>query len=204
MCFHWHKALGKQSKGKPMTPKLRDCAVPDLAAVQEIYSFEVANGLASFETQPPNQAEMLRRYRDIISNGLPFIVAELHGKVVGYSYASPYRHRASYFPSVEDSVYVSPEARGRKIGHSLLSKLIERCEQGGWRQMVAVIGNSANTGSIQLHRGLGFQDVGVLRSIGFKHGKWVDTVILQRALGIGDRTRPLINGSSQCSRSETA
>ncbi|MEM9105577.1 MAG: N-acetyltransferase family protein [Pseudomonadota bacterium] len=187
-----------------MTLKVRDCTAADLVAVQEIYSFEVTNGLASFETQPPEQAEMLRRRRDILSKGLPFIVAELHGKVVGYSYASPYRHRAGYFPSIEDSVYVSPAARGQRIGRALLSNLIDRCELGDWRQMVAVIGNSANTGSIRLHLGLGFQEVGILKSIGFKHGIWVDTVILQRSLGKGDKTRPVMNGSLQTPHPETA
>ena len=133
---------------------------------------------------------MGRRRHDVLGRGLPYLVVEIDDDVVGYAYASPYRPRAAYGFTIEDSVYIHPEQRGRGAGALLLSRLIELCEEGPWRQMIAVIGDTANHASIRLHERFGFVQVGVLRSVGFKFGRWVDTVLMQRSLGVGDRTLP--------------
>ena len=169
---------------------IRDATEDDLAAIQAIYAHHVNHGLGSFEEVPPNVAEISRR-RDVArDNGLPYLVAELDGVVRGFAYASPFRTRSAYRYSVEDSVYVGPDALGAGIGSALLAALIERCTERGFRQMVAVIGDSANLGSIRLHEAFGFRQVGTLNALGFKLGCWVDVVILQRALGAGDSTLP--------------
>jgi L-amino acid N-acyltransferase YncA len=171
-------------------PTIRDATVADMAAVQAIYARHVLHGLASFEEEPPPLEEMLLRRLQVLERGLPWIVAEVEGAVVGYAYATGYRQRRAYRFTLEDSVYVADGMAGRGVGTSLLAALIARCEAGPWRQMIAVIGDSANAGSIALHRRIGFATIGILPSVGFKHGRWVDSVLMQRPLGSGDRTMP--------------
>lgn len=170
--------------------RVRDATPADMAAIQAIYAHHVLHGLASFEEEPPPLAEMCSRREAVLAAGLPYLAAELAGEVVGYSYAIAYRARAAYRYTLEDSVYVAPGRQGQGIGRALLADLIDRCAAGVWRQMLAVIGDSANTGSIALHRSLGFEMSGTLKSVGFKFGRWVDTVHMQRLLGDGDRSLP--------------
>ncbi len=170
---------------------IRDASDSDMPDIARIYAHHVLHGLATFEEVPPVAEEMLSRRESLIRMGLPYLVAELDGHVVGYSYASPYRPRPAYRYTIEDSVYVADGFDGRGIGSALLGVLIPRCEEGPWRQMVAVIGNSGNTRSIGLHRRFGFQPVGTFSSVGFKLGRWVDTVLMQRPLASGDATLPV-------------
>lgn len=174
---------------------VRNARESDMAAVQPIYAHHVLEGLASFEEVPPGLDELVSRWRGVLVQGLPYLVAEAEGRVVGYSYATAYRPRPAYRYTVEDSVYVAPDMGGRGIGRLLLEELITRCEAGPWHQMLAVIGNSGNTASIALHRRLGFSEVGVLTSVGFKLGRWVDTVLMQRSLGTGNGAPPLDSGA---------
>ncbi|WP_209879697.1 GNAT family N-acetyltransferase [Azospirillum soli] len=169
---------------------IRDSRASDLDRIQAIYSHHVLRGLASFEEVPPDQAEMGRRRDDVLERGFPYLVAEIDGELAGYAYAGPYRLRTAYRFTVEDSIYIDPGCMGRGIGRALLAGIIDRCTEAGCRQMVAVIGDSGNAASIGLHRHLGFEPAGVLRSVGFKFGRWVDGVLMQRALGDGDRTLP--------------
>ena len=164
---------------------VRDAAEADLPAIQAIYARQVLRGTASFEERPPSTEELRARRRAVLELGLPYLAAELEGRVVGYSYATGYRPRPAYRHTVEDSVYVAEGLRGRGVGRALLAALIARCEPGPWRQMVAVIGDSGNRGSIALHARLGFRRVGTLKAVGFKHGRALDTVLMQRALGPG-------------------
>ena len=161
-----------------------------MSAVAGIYAKHVLHGLASFEEVPPPLDEIKSRRAGVLKLGLPYLVAELDGHVVGYSYATFYRARPAYRYTVEDSVYVADGLHGRGIGTALLAELIARCEQGPWRQMLAVIGDSANAPSIALHRRMGFTSCGTLASVGFKLGRWVDSVFMQRALGPGDSLQP--------------
>ncbi|MDE3237540.1 MAG: N-acetyltransferase [Paracoccaceae bacterium] len=170
--------------------RVRDAQPSDMAAVQAIYAHHVLHGIATFEEIPPSVEEMQSRRAAVLAAGLPYLVAEIGGQVLGYAYATAYRPRPAYRHTVEDSVYVAEGQGGRGIGAALLTALIARCEAGRWRQMVAVIGNSGNAGSIALHRRLGFREVGTLTSVGFKLGRWVDTVLMQRALGPGDGMPP--------------
>ena len=165
-----------------MTCVVRDSTEGDIAALQAIYAHHVLHGAASFEEAPPTVAEMQRRRADVLARGLPYLVAETSGRVVGYSYASPYRARPAYRFSIENSVYVEHGRARAGIGRALLSALIARCERGDWRQMIAVIGDSANAASIGLHAELGFRRVGTLENVGFKFGRWLDSVLMQRAL----------------------
>lgn len=171
-------------------PTVRDSRNDDVPAMQEIYAFHVLHGLASFEEQPPSAEEMARRRDAVIAAGYPHLVAELEGEVVGYSYASAYRPRPAYRFTVENSVYVRADLIGRGVGRALLGALIERCEAGPWRQMIAVIGDTANEPSIGLHAAFGFRRSGTVRAVGFKFGRWVDSVIMQRELGEGESTDP--------------
>lgn len=173
-----------------MSIVVRDASPDDMLAVQAIYAHHVRHSLATFETEPPSLDEMLSRRLGVLKQNLPYLVAELEGVVVGYSYATAYRARPAYIHTIENSVYVADGLAGRGIGRALLAALIARCEAGPWRQMIAVIGNSDNEGSLALHKALGFQMIGTLQSVGFKHGRWVDTVFMQRALGNGSRTLP--------------
>ncbi len=170
---------------------IRDAAHADLAGITEIYAHHVRTGLGSFEEVPPPIDEIARRRADVLARNLPYIVAaSATGAVLGYAYASLYRLRSAYRFSVEDSIYVAPDSVGRGIGRALLEALIARCSEAGFRQMVAVIGDSGNAGSIMLHQRLGFRRVGLLPAIGYKHGRWVDSVLMQRELGEGAATLP--------------
>jgi L-amino acid N-acyltransferase YncA len=169
---------------------IRPCEERDVATITAIYAHHVVNGLASFEIDPPDEDEMRRRRRDIVDHAFPYLVAEHRSEVVGYAYASPYRLRPAYRYTAENSVYLHPSWTGRGIGLQLMSVLLAECEARGVRQIVAVIGDSANRASIALHWRLGFVMVGTIRSAGYKFGRWVDTVLMQRSLGDSDRTRP--------------
>ena len=169
---------------------VREAVEADLAAVQRIYAHFVLHGCASFEEVPPDLAEMRRRREAVRAAGLPYLVAASGGTVLGYAYATPYRPRPAYRNTVEDSVYVAQEGHQRGVGGALLGAVIAACERGPWRQMVAVIGDSANAGSIALHRRHRFEPVGTLRDVGFKHGRWLDTVLMQRGLGPRAATPP--------------
>lgn len=158
--------------------------------IQAIYAHHVLHGLATFEEVPPPVAEMAARRASVMQAGLPYLAATIDGAVVGYAYATAYRPRPAYRHTIEDSVYVAHGLGGLGIGGALLAALIARCESGPWRQMLAVIGNSGNAGSIALHRRLGFQPIGTLSAVGFKLGRWVDTVLMQRALGDGAGSAP--------------
>lgn len=169
---------------------IRDARLTDAAAVQAIYAHHVRSGLGSFEEAPPDAALMGQRIESVLDAGYPFRVAVVGGMVKGYAYASAYRTRPAYRNTVEDSVYVAADAIGLGIGRRLLADLVERCTERGFRQMIAVIGDSGNAASISLHARLGFRPVGTIRSCGFKLGRWVDSVIMQRALGPGDAAPP--------------
>lgn len=162
----------------------------DLAAIAAIYGHHVTHGLASFEVDPPPVDEMRKRFDAITSAGYPYFAAQDGDRLVGYAYASAFRTRPAYRYTVEDSVYIDPACTGRGIGRRLLQTVIDACTRAGYRQMIAVIGDSANAGSIGLHRACGFERMFVFTGTGFKHGRWVDTVFMQRALGDGDRTLP--------------
>jgi len=162
----------------------------DIAAIAAIYAPAVLTGSASFELEPPDAGEMATRRQALVERGFPHLVAEKGGVVVGYAYAGPYRPRPAYRYTVEDSVYIAPDRHGQGVGTALLGELIRLCEAGGFRQMVAVIGDSASTGSIALHRSQGFEHAGTVRAVGFKHGRWLDQVLMQRPLGQGGETVP--------------
>jgi L-amino acid N-acyltransferase YncA len=172
------------------TATLRPATATDLAAITGIYREAVLTGTASFEVQPPDEAEMMSRFRSIAAGGYPYFVAELDGSIVGYAYASAYRTRPGYRFTVEDSIYLVPEAQGKGIGTALLRELVESSTAGGYRLMVAVIGDSRNFASIALHRKAGFTFSGTIHSVGYKFGRWLDSVIMQLPLGEGDTTHP--------------
>ena len=169
---------------------IRTALPSDIGAIQSIYSHYVLNGLSSFELIPPDEAEMLTRWKLINGRGHPYLVAELGGTLAAYAYASTYRQRPAYDYTLENSVYVSHEHLGQGVGKHILDALIEKCSNLGFRQMIAVIGDSNNHPSINLHLKCGFERVGVLPSTGLKHGRWVDSVLMQRSLGDGDKTIP--------------
>ena len=170
--------------------ELRPCEPGDVPQITAIYAHAVHHGRASFELEPPDEAEMEQRRNALVGAGYPYFVAEVGGAVVGYSYAGAYRPRPAYDSTVENSVYVAAAHHGRGLGRLLLARLINEAERRGFRQMVAVIGDSANLASIRLHVSLGFAHAGTLRSVGWKHERWLDTVLMQRALGIGDGAPP--------------
>jgi L-amino acid N-acyltransferase YncA len=172
------------------SPVLRTATPADIVAIARIYAEAVIHGTASFELEPPSEDEMARRMRVLLDGGFPYFVAELDGGVVGYAYAGPYRTRPAYRFTVEDSIYVDPKAQGRGIGRALLDRLIAESTSRGFRLMIAVIGDSAQTPSIELHRAAGFKMVGAFENVGFKFGRWLDSVLMQRALGEGATTTP--------------
>jgi L-amino acid N-acyltransferase YncA len=165
--------------------RVRPTSEADMAAVRDIYAHYVLHSLATFEETPPTLDEMLARRRASVELGLPYLVAEVGDETVGFAYAAAYRARPAYRFTIEDSVYVADGLGRRGIGSALIGELIAACERGPWRQMLAVVGDSDNAGSIALHRRFGFELMGNLRSVGFKFGRWVDTPILQRALRAG-------------------
>ena len=169
---------------------IRPAALADIPAITRIYAHAVLHGTASFELEPPDEAEMTRRMRALLDGGFPYIVAENGGILAGYAYAGAYRTRPAYRFTVEDSIYVDPGAQRRGIGRVLLARLIEESERRGFRQMLAVIGDSEQTPSIEVHRALGFRMVGKFENVGFKFGRWLDSVLMQRDLGPGAKTLP--------------
>ena len=169
---------------------IRDSRDDDLPAIQAIYAHHVLHGTGSFELDPPSLEDMRARRDDVLRNGFPWLVAEMDGTVVGYAYANFFRTRPAYRSTVENSIYILDAQRGQGLGRPLLEALMTRCEALGCRQLLAVIGDSANTGSIALHARCGFRFAGTLRSTGWKFGRWLDTVLMQRELGEADRSPP--------------
>jgi phosphinothricin acetyltransferase len=169
---------------------VRPSAVADQLSISGIYAHYVRNSTATFELDPPDPLEMAARRSAILDHGLPFLVAEDDGEVVGYAYASTYRARPAYRYTVEDSVYVHPVHARRGAGRLLLQGVIHECERAGFRQMIGVIGDSGNLASIRLHLALGFRQAGTLRSVGYKFDRWIDTVLVQKELGAGSAASP--------------
>jgi len=168
-----------------MTPVIRDATLADIPAITAIYAVEVTDFVNTYEYEVPDAAEMSRRMHGILAHGYPYLAAELDGQVVGYAYANSFRSRAAYHWVVENSVYVAATAQGRGVGAALLQALIDACSARDFRQMIAVIGEPTNTASIKLHERFGFRHLGTLPGIAWKHGRWLDTVFMQRALGDG-------------------
>ncbi|WAT02458.1 GNAT family N-acetyltransferase [Rouxiella chamberiensis] len=171
--------------------ELLDADESDMAQVQAIYAHHVIYGSSSFETEPPSLEEMLQRRRAVVDKGLPYLVAKEQGQVIGYCYLSPYRPRYAYRFTVEGSVYMAEGQQGKGVGKRLMTEAIARAERGGWRQMMAVVGNSENIASLRLHQSLGFTVIGQLTGVGYKHGRWLNTIMMQRTLGEGDTTPPI-------------
>ena len=161
---------------------IRPAHLDDAACILAIYNHAVANVTATFDTEPMALADMQAKLASLLEGGYPWLVAEADGQVLGYAYAGPYRPRRAYRFSIENSVYVAEAARGQRLGSQLMSVLIKVAEAGPWQQMIAVIGDSNNAASVALHKAHGFQDVGILRNVGFKFDRWLDTVVMQRSL----------------------
>ena len=174
--------------------RIRPAEISDLPGIQAIYGHHVLHGFGTFEETPPPVDEIAERHAAVVDRGLPWLVAESEGRLLGYAYAGPFRPRAAYRYTVEDSVYVAPEAMGQGVGRALLDGLIAACQPLGLRQMVGVIGDSGNLASIHLHRACGFEFKTVVKSVGYKFGRWVDVVWMQRALGPGDELPPDLPG----------
>lgn len=170
---------------------IRPSTEADLPAITAIYAWHVGHGTGTFELDVPDAAEMARRRADVLDKALPWLVAERAGEVLGYAYANHFRPRRAYRFCLEDSIYLADTARGQGVGRLLLAELMARCQAAGARQMLAVIGDSGNAGSIGVHRSLGFEHTGVLRSAGWKFGRWLDVVLMQKALGLGDAAAPV-------------
>jgi L-amino acid N-acyltransferase YncA len=169
---------------------IRPAGLRDIAAITRIYDHAVRHGTASFEIEPPNEHEMVQRYEALRDGRYPYLVAELGGTIAGDAYAGPYRARPAYDWSVENSIYIAPQSQRRGIGRALLEQLIVAAQERGFRQMIAIIGDSANAASIELHRAAGFRMVGTFDNVGFKFGRWLDSVLMQRPLGKGAETVP--------------
>jgi L-amino acid N-acyltransferase YncA len=169
---------------------IRPAEPGDIAAITRIYAHAVEHGTASFELEPPSEAEMARRQQALLARKFPYFVAERAGMIAGYAYAGPYRDRKAYDWCVEDSIYIAPEFHRQGIGKALLMRLIAESETRGFRQMIGVIGDTANTASIAVHAACGFRLIGTFQSIGYKHGRWLDTALMQRALGKSDAAPP--------------
>ena len=169
---------------------IRPSTAGDLPAITAVYAWNVDHGTGTFETEAPDLAEMTRRHGDVLSKGLPWLVAEQGGQVRGYAYANHFRPRRAYRFCLEDSIYLAPDARGQGLGRLLLAELVAQCEACGARQMLAVIGDSANAGSIGVHRSLGFEHTGLLKASGWKFDRWLDVVLMQRQLGLGAGAAP--------------
>lgn len=175
-----------------MDPLIREAADADMPQIQAIYAHHVLHGLASFEEAPPSVDELRARRQGVLALGLPYLVAVAGDRIAGYAYATLYRTRPAYRHTIENSVYVREGEGGRGVGSALLQALIDRCAAGPWRQMIAVIGDRDNAASIGLHAKHGFRHVGTLGAVGFKFGRWVDSVLMQRELGDGDTTLPTL------------
>jgi L-amino acid N-acyltransferase YncA len=173
-----------------MSLTVRPAAAADIPAIAAIYGPAVLTGTASFEVEPPDEAEMLRRFEAITDAGYPYFVAEVGGRIAGYAYASAYRTRPGYRFTVEDSVYIATDAQGKGVGKALLERVIAKSRDDGFRLMIAVIGDTANVASITLHRRLGFRFCGTIHSVGYKFGRWLDSVTMELPLGEGDRSTP--------------
>jgi len=174
-----------------MSLAIRPAKTCDIPAITRIYAHAVEHGTASFELTPPDEAEMARRMTKMLEGGFPYLAAEADGALAGYAYAAPFRERPAYRQTVEDSVYIAPAMHRRGLGRALLAALIETAAAGGFRQMIAVIGDTTKqAASIGLHEAAGFRHVGILQDVGFKHGRWLDTVLMQRALGNSARPAP--------------
>jgi phosphinothricin acetyltransferase len=179
-----------------MTLVIRDVRTSDIPAITRIYAHAVEHGTASFELSPPDEAEMTKRMRELLDNNFPYLAADMAGEFCGYAYAGPYRARPAYRWTVEDSVYIAPTMYRRGVGRALLLGLIKAAEARAFRQMIAVIGDSVRQApSIGLHEALGFGHVGILQDVGFKHGRWLDSILMQRALGPGAASAPQIAAS---------
>jgi len=174
----------------PAMPTIRPSTDADLPAITAIYAHHVLHGTGTFEIDPPTETDMAGRRADVLGRGLPWLVAEQDGQVLGFAYANWFKPRPAYRFSAEDSIYVADNARGMGLGRQLLAELIAQAEAVGVRKLLAVIGDSANAGSIGVHRALGFTDVGVMRSMGWKFGAWRDIVLMEKTLGTGDTTSP--------------
>lgn len=170
---------------------IRPSAPADLPGITAIYGWNVLHGTGTFELEPPDLAEMTRRRDDVIGKGLPWLVAERNAQVLGYAYANHFRPRRAYRFCLEDSIYLADAARGQGIGRALLAELLARCEAAGARQMLAVIGDSNNAGSVELHRALGFEPAGKMTAAGWKFDRWLDVLLMQKALGSGDANAPV-------------
>jgi L-amino acid N-acyltransferase YncA len=185
------RVLARRIAAPPMpSMSLRPAASADIPAITRIYAHAVRHGTASFEIEPPDEAEMAGRFETLTQGGYPYLVAEGDGTILGYAYAGPYRARPAYRFSVENSVYVDAAAQRRGVGRALLARLIDDSAARGFRQMIAVIGDSAQVPSIELHRTAGFRMVGTFEHVGFKFGRWLNTVLMQRPLGPGAETPP--------------
>lgn len=169
---------------------IRDALPEDMPVVQRIYAHHVQNGTATFEEIPPSESEMLRRRGSILEQGLPYLVAQSGERIAGYAYAAPYRTRSAYRYTIEDTIYLAHDMLGQGMGQALLATLIQRCEQGPWRQMIAVIAGNHNLGSINLHRKMGFAHAGTQPATGYKFKQWIDVIFMQRALNGGHLTPP--------------
>ena len=169
---------------------IRPSTAADLAAITRIYGLAVSEGTGTFELEPPDQAEMARRRDDVLAKGLPWLIAERAGAVLGYAYANHFRPRRAYRFCLEDSIYLDPAARGQGIGRLLLAELLAQCEARGARQMLAVIGDAANAGSVGVHRACGFEPAGLLNAAGWKFERWLDVVLMQKSLGEGSASAP--------------
>lgn len=175
--------------------RVRSVSLSDVPAIRAIYAAEVERSSASFELVPPDEREVARRLEGVLAEGNPYLVAEIEGSVAGFAYASQYRARPAYRFTVEDSVYVDESVRNQGVGASLLQALIDRCTAAGKRQMVAVISNVEHSGSVRLHARLGFTHAGRLRAVGYKFGRWEDTVFMQREIGEGESTAPEVDAT---------
>ncbi|MDP2220774.1 MAG: N-acetyltransferase family protein [Hydrogenophaga sp.] len=171
-------------------PLIRPSRDEDLDAITRIYGHHVLHGTGTFETTPPSTADMTTRRADVLAKGLPWLVVEDGGQVLGFAYGNWFKPRPAYRFSVEDSIYMAPEAAGKGLGRALLAELLAALERAGVRKVMAVIGDSANSGSIGVHRALGFEPAGVITSCGWKFGRWLDIVLMQKPLGAGDSTPP--------------
>lgn len=172
-------------------PRIRPSRDEDIPAITAIYGHHVLHGTGTFETEPPSVADMRTRRADVLSKGLPYLVAEQDGKIAGFAYGNWFKPRPAYRYSVEDSIYLAPDQHGQGLGRALLAELLARCEAVGIRKVMAIVGDSANAGSIGVHRALGFTQVGTIDACGWKFGAWRDIVIMQKTLGLGDTQPPL-------------